>query len=283
MFGIVLLFLKSGERLSEREWDRTFLAPITYPSLHAVSVGHVRAGEEEPPSSPAPPPLVPGGQHSNSGHCAGSVLFFSWACRLIGTWQENTGKRWQESYTLLKGDRRPGGFCRTWPLLQTSLLVREAAGTSLQRSVCQSCFLSSPPGSVPQESIPLGSASGLALVCAARRAHWQCQARLCSDVPWSGSWQQVVSSPEESRCRCTCHHGHWLLAISPRERGVLFSFARRKKDSCLCLTAFVAVSCIRWHCVLNCFITLSLQWCKCKKSLPFRSEVVWSYLWDDPF
>lgn len=48
---------------------------------------------------------------------------------------------------MLKGDSRPGGSCRTWPLLQTSLLVREAAGTSLQRSVCESCFLSSPPGS----------------------------------------------------------------------------------------------------------------------------------------
>lgn len=117
MFGIVLLFLKSGERLSEREWDGTLPVPITYLSLHAVSVGHMRAGEEEPPRSPAPPLLVPGGQRSNSGHCAGSVLFLSWACHLIGTWQENTGKRWQEFCTLLKGYSRPGGSRCTWPLL----------------------------------------------------------------------------------------------------------------------------------------------------------------------
>ena len=33
-------------------------------SLHAVSVGHVRAGEEEPPRSWAPPLLLPGRQQS---------------------------------------------------------------------------------------------------------------------------------------------------------------------------------------------------------------------------
>lgn len=121
--------------------------------------------------------------------------------------------------------------------------VLEKQGTS-RSGLSASCASSLHPQLlVPQESIPLGSASGLVLVCVARGHTGSARPVQVSGHPLT--WLLATGGLQSRRVMVLVYLPLWLLGwvLATKGKGVWFSFYRRK-DSCLCLTAFT-VSCIR--------------------------------------
>lgn len=173
------------------------------------------------------------------------------------------GKRRHKFCTSLKGDTRPERRFRfSLLLLETSFLLTEAVGNLLQWFPCQlSCCSSLHPRLFSLRIDPLWQCLKVWcwVLCGTAGIPAVPGLCLCSDIPLPGSWHQVGPSPGESRAGVLALTAA-ELRLSLRGGGACrFHLPEGKQAVCLCPTAFIVVSCVREHCVLNRFITLSLQ------------------------